>query len=100
MTKPQHKQVLKRLQHIEAETLEQARANDDVGDYPVEELKAKNSSAYSKYLRIVPDAECLCKVVIGNSQSERIFGYREGNVIHIIWYDPNHDVWPENKRKR
>lgn len=100
MTKDQHKLVLKRLQHIENETLDQARRNGDIGEYQIDELHAKNRSAYAKYLRIVDDAETLCKVVIGNSRSERIFGYREGSIIHIIWFDPNHDIWPEGKRVR
>ncbi len=97
-TPEQHKRILKRLAHLEQETLRQARSNNDVGDYRMDELKSKNKRAYEKLRHHFEELEYLCKVVVGNGGSERIFGYREGNVIHIIWFDANHSVWPEHKR--
>lgn len=28
----------------------------------------------------------------------RIFGFRRGNVFLVLWWDPNHDIWPSKKK--
>lgn len=96
-TREQHRLILKQLAHLEQETLEQARCNGDIGEYPMPDLKKKNSRAYAKLCHDFDDMEALCKVVVHKHGKERIFGYREGNVIHIIWFDSKHEIWPEGK---
>jgi hypothetical protein len=29
---------------------------------------------------------------------KRVYGLRVGNVFHVIWWDPKHEVWPSSKR--
>jgi hypothetical protein len=24
----------------------------------------------------------------------RLWGFLEGNVFHVVWWDPNHEIWP------
>lgn len=32
------------------------------------------------------------------SQKERLFGIRESEVFYVLWWDPNHEVCPSEKR--
>jgi len=25
---------------------------------------------------------------------ERVYGFRCGNVFHVVWWDPRHEIWP------
>ncbi|MFC1416387.1 hypothetical protein [Streptacidiphilus cavernicola] len=27
----------------------------------------------------------------------RLYGFLEGNVFHVLWWDPNHEIWPYEK---
>lgn len=29
---------------------------------------------------------------------ERIWGVRRGNACHVLWWDPDHEVWPSTKK--
>lgn len=96
----QLKHLLKRLQHFEHMTVQDARNNHDISEYPMVELRAKNRSAWEKLRRILPEGSDVCKIVIEKSGAARLFGLRDDNVIHIIWYDAHHEIWPENKQVR
>lgn len=28
----------------------------------------------------------------------RLFGFLLGNVFHVVWWDPNHEIWPSELR--
>lgn len=32
------------------------------------------------------------------SGDERIYGILEGNILKVVWYDPNHEICPSTKR--
>lgn len=40
----------------------------------------------------------MCRLTIAPSEQLRLLGIREGNEFHIVWWDANHDVWPEDKQ--
>ena len=27
-------------------------------------------------------------------QKPRLYGFMEGNIFHVLWWDPEHEVWP------
>lgn len=29
---------------------------------------------------------------------ERVYGFRCGNVFHVVWWDPEHEIWPPQKK--
>ena len=29
---------------------------------------------------------------------ERLFGFRDRNVFHVVWWDPQHQIWPSLKK--
>lgn len=32
------------------------------------------------------------------SNTQRLYGFLEDNVFHVVWWDPNHDVYPTSPR--
>ena len=28
----------------------------------------------------------------------RLYGFRHGNVFHVVWWDPDHEIWPSLKK--
>ncbi|RKN51956.1 hypothetical protein D7231_35505 [Streptomyces klenkii] len=30
--------------------------------------------------------------------TQRLYGFLDGNIFHVVWWDPNHEVWPYTKR--
>jgi hypothetical protein len=32
------------------------------------------------------------------SGERRLWGFRVGNIFHVIWWDPHHEVWPSEKK--
>lgn len=44
----------------------------------------------------LPDMTKIWKLRIGGTG--RLWGFLVGNVFHIIWWDPGHEVWPSKLR--
>ncbi|MFH8892980.1 hypothetical protein [Streptomyces sp. NPDC017949] len=30
---------------------------------------------------------------------QRLYGFFDGNTFHVVWWDPEHQVYPSTKRK-
>ncbi|MER7822842.1 hypothetical protein ABTX85_09795 [Streptomyces sp. NPDC096097] len=30
--------------------------------------------------------------------AQRLYGFLDGNVFHVVWWDPEHDVYPSKKK--
>lgn len=28
----------------------------------------------------------------------RLYGFLVANVFHVVWWDPNHEIWPSNRK--
>jgi hypothetical protein len=41
------------------------------------------------------DQDGLCELRIKGAS--RVWGFRRGNVIHVLWWDPDHTVFPGNR---
>ncbi|MDF3310949.1 hypothetical protein P3H15_38775 [Rhodococcus sp. T2V] len=90
--------LLKRLAYFENLTVAQAKSNNLLADYDVSVCPNKS---VPKILTLShAGRDDLCRLTVAPSGDNRLFGFREGSEFHILWWDPNHDVWPEGKIKR
>lgn len=88
--------LLKKMAQIESLTLKQARDNGVVADYG-NLNECPNKTVQGK---VPPEVDSITKIVIEKSGAGRMFAHRILNELHIIWYDPKHEVWPEGKTRR
>ena len=44
----------------------------------------------------IPDMTKIWKLRIGGAG--RLWGFLAGHVFHIVWWDPDHQVWPSKKK--
>lgn len=42
------------------------------------------------------DIDDLVEIRLGNKP--RVWGVRRGHVFHVLWWDPDHTVWPTEPR--
>lgn len=95
ITTEHHQRLLKRLKYFERLTLRQARSNNVLGDYDMSECP--NHVARRVLQNEHGGLDSLTKLVVEPSGPLRLFGIREGNEIHVLWWDAEHEIWPESK---
>jgi hypothetical protein len=70
------------------------------GDYPgkcydLEALPNPEARERLEVLRLA-DQTKIWRLRVGGTG--RLYGFLRGNVFHVVFWDPNHDVWPSNLR--
>lgn len=91
--------VFKTLSKLESFTVENARQVDLLADYDMSDCPNKN--AIKRLANQYDGQDSLCRITVsGDSKARKLFGIRTGSVISLIWYDPNHSMWPTDKRVR
>ncbi|ORV53074.1 hypothetical protein AWC03_21340 [Mycobacterium europaeum] len=93
-----HKRLLDRLAYFEKMTVGQARSNDLLADYEMAECP--NQAARKRLNNQYDGQDSICRLTIAPSESLRLLGIREGHEFHIVWWDANHEIWPEGKQVR
>lgn len=92
------KHVFKALAKFEAMTVDDARSNGTLADYDM--ANCKNQNATKRLANQYEGQDALCRLKVPGPGAMRLFGIRAGREIAVIWFDPNHEVWPEGKTRR
>jgi hypothetical protein len=98
ITKTHHQRLLKRLAAFEEMTVKQARENGALSDYDMADCK--NRQAAQRLAQQYEGCDTLCCLRVAPGEAMRLMGIREGNQFHIIWWDPNHQVWAEGQQRK
>ncbi len=64
-------------------------------DYNVEEIPTREALDRLDALGLA-DMTQISVLRLGGQQ--RLFGFRDRNVFHIVWWDPRHQIWPSHKK--
>lgn len=83
------KELLHRLQDYETMTWDEILRRNSCHDMEVSELCGE---AQRRLLQIHPDVDTLHQLAM--KQPCRLWGYRDRQVLYLIWHDPNHTVYP------
>lgn len=54
-----------------------------------------NDDARKRFLDCYEDEDAIHRLACGGAP--RIYGFRRDNVFLILWWDPNHGIWPSNR---
>ena len=83
------KELLHRLQDYETMTWAEVLSRDSCHDMEASKLSSK---AKQRLLQILPEIDTLHQLDM--KQPCRLWGYRDRQVLYLIWHDPKHTVYP------
>ncbi len=83
------KELLNRLQDYETMTWGEVLRRDSCHDMEASKL---SPAAQRRLLQILPDIDTLHQLDM--KQPCRLWGYRDRQILYLIWHDPKHTVYP------
>lgn len=97
------KRLLKKLASIEGMTIREARNCNILADYST--TNPANQGFADRFVSHmdsagVEEVEHIACLKVEQSQDGRVYGYRNLNRFHIVYWDPKHALMPEGKKKR
>lgn len=88
--------VLGRLVHFETMTVQELRESSVYTEYDL-----SNTGLLSAALARLEEMGLGDMTRIGRFRvwkKPRLYGFMEGNVFHVLWWDPEHEIWPWEPR--
>ncbi|CAB4583232.1 MAG: hypothetical protein F2534_16630 [Actinobacteria bacterium] len=87
---------IEKLQHFESQPFDQSVGTGTIGAkrIPLDSLCDQAKKRLRKLEH--DDADALWELRLGGKP--RIWGFRVGNVMHCLWFDPEHEVCPSKLR--
>jgi len=64
-------------------------------DYEVARIPNKDALARLDEIQLSDMTQISCLRIGGKG---RLYGFRVDNVFHLVWWDPEHEVWPTEKK--
>jgi hypothetical protein len=89
--------LLTRLANFESMTVNEAFHQGDYPgkDYDVDQIP--NRAALDRLEALgLPDMTKISVLRLGGQQ--RLYGFLQDNIFHVIWWDPEHEIWPSTLR--
>ncbi len=87
--------IIRKLSDFEGMTWGQIEGSD-TGSHLVEVVDCPNQAVQKRLEELkLDDLDTLFSLRLAGA--ERIFGILEGAILKLLWYDPNHTVWPTKK---
>jgi len=87
--------ILSKLGHFETRTWADIKSH--TGSHLVLMIDCPNSQVIQRLTELkLDDIDELFSLRL--SGKERIFGILDGHIFKILWWDPNHEVWPSPKK--
>jgi hypothetical protein len=87
--------VLQRLAGFESMRVAEAFSGSPGKDYDVEGIPNRRARERLDAMGMADQTQ-ISRLRLSGKQ--RLYGFRLGNVFHIVWWDPRHEIWPSEKR--
>jgi hypothetical protein len=96
ISSPKFAEVIKKLGSYESKTWAQVRAENPTGQHPVPlESLIPEAQKRLEVLRL-DDLDELVRIRL--SGTERVWCAQFGNVLYLLWWDPDHNICPSQKK--
>lgn len=83
------------LKSYESMKWREIRQKDSCGDIELSDVDAKSADARARLRQLgFSQYETLCKLRI--DKKGRVWGIRERHIFQLLWWDPDHTVYPMN----
>lgn len=86
--------ILGKLANLERMTVHEIFSGNPGKDYDVDRLPSPKARECLVELRL-DDQTQISRIQL--SGTERLYGFRRANVFHVLWWDPDHTVWPSGR---
>lgn len=98
MSETDHKDLLMKLKEYEKKTVEELLSRsfrlfetyDDFSKCPNQAAVNRLGAIYEK------DGDSIARFRL--SGRKRLYGFLIDNQFHIVWWDPEHQIWPSKKK--
>lgn len=91
------KDLLEHLRQYESRTVGELRGGrlSDFTSYP-NFADCPNKKAVDRLAALYDATDSIARFRL--SGTKRLYGFLVDNEFHLLWWDPNHEVWPSRKR--
>jgi hypothetical protein len=86
--------ILRQLTSFESMTTVEAFGGSPGKDYNVEDIPNREARTRLEAIGL-PDMTRISRFRL--TGTARLYGFRLGNVFHVVWWDPRHEIWPSNR---
>ena len=88
--------IIDKLRNLETMTVHEvfAQSGNPGKDYDLAALPTRAATGRLHDLDL-DDQDRVSRIRLGGKL--RLYGFRHGNIFHILWWDPEHQVWPSKK---
>lgn len=95
ISQPDHALLLDKIKSIETMTVHEVFNGNPGKDYEIDQLP--NADAARRLEDDLPysDQDQISRLQIAGKQ--RLYGFRQGNNFHVLWWDPEHEIWPSKR---
>jgi hypothetical protein len=91
--------LMDKLKSFESMTMRElfAPGSEHGKDYPMPRVQTANKAAYRRLEDLdLQYHDLLSRLRLGGEK--RLYGFRLNNVFYVLWWDPEHAVYPSRKR--
>jgi hypothetical protein len=89
-------EILKKLASFESMTANEAFGGSPGKDYEVVEIPNREAIQRLEVLGL-GDQTRISRFELQGKW--RLYGFRSGNVFHVVWWDPKHAIWPLSRNR-
>jgi hypothetical protein len=86
--------VLGQLGQFESMTIGEAFSGSPGKDYDIEGIPNREARDRLEAIGLADQTQ-ISRLRLGGRK--RLYGFRLGNVFHVVWWDPRHEIWPSAK---
>jgi hypothetical protein len=87
--------VLRQLGNFESMTVTEAFSGSPGKDYEIEAIPNRQARDRLEAIGLA-DQTRISRFQLGGTA--RLYGFRQDNVFHVVWWDPKHEIWPSQKK--
>lgn len=88
--------ILRKLADFESMTVTEAFCGNPGKDYEITEIPHPDVPGRLDAIGLA-DQTRMCRFELQGLW--RLYGFRQGNIFHVVWWDPQHEIWPPSHKR-
>lgn len=98
ITAEDSQQLFRFLGNIETQTVGELAAGTETGLYKEYDMgDCPNPEPLRRLGELYEGADAICRLRVDGKK--RLYGIKQDHVFAVLWWDPEHEVWPSNRNR-